>query len=262
MMEPMIEARGLERAYRDGTKALRGVDLSVAEGARFALLGPNGAGKSTLTRILCTLSSQDAGTAKIAGIDSRAGSTAVRARIGVALQDPQLDPEATARAQLVFQARLYGAGKAEAEERARDLSGRFGLSAFLDRKAKDLSGGNKRRLHVALALAHRPRLLFLDEPTVGMDPEIRADFWAELRRLNAEEGTTLFFTTQYLEEAERHAEDLAVIDGGRIAYRGSTAGFLAGPGRGEGLEAGYVAFLASRRDADRAAVDLREAANA
>jgi ABC-2 type transport system ATP-binding protein len=227
---------------------LAGVDLDVPEGSRFALLGANGAGKSTLVRILCTLSRADSGAATIDGKPLGVGS---RARIGVALQDTQLDPDETVRAQLRFQARLYGMAERPAAERATELIGRFGLEPAADRKAKDLSGGNKRRLHVALALVHRPRVLFLDEPTVGMDPESRAAFWAEMRRLNAEEGVTVFFTTQYLEEAERHGDELAVLDEGVVAYRGTVGGFAeAHAGPGGDLETGYLNFLEARRGAE------------
>ena len=171
MEHNIIELRGLERTYRKGPKALAGVDLDVPEGTRFALLGANGAGKSTLVRIMCTLSHADSGTASIG---EKPLSAAARAQVGVALQDTQLDPDETARAQLRFQARLHGMAERHAAGRADELLGRFGLGPVADRKAKELSGGNKRRLHVALALVHRPRVLFLDEPTVGMDPESRA----------------------------------------------------------------------------------------
>ena len=243
----MIEARGLVRTYRRGPRALAGVDLEVAERSRFALLGPNGAGKSTLTRILSTLSKADAGAVTIDGIPLRASATAVRARIGVALQELQLDGEASAAAQLRFQGLLYGLSSKTASDRADELLGRFGLAESGRRKVKELSLGNQRRLHVALALVHRPRLLFLDEPTTGMDPEIRSLFWAELRRLNSEDGMTIFFTTQYLEEAEKHAVDLAVIDGGVLAYRGTIADFVAAHAAEGGLEEGYLRFLEARR---------------
>ncbi len=249
MNEMMIEARGVRRTYRRGPRALAGVDLTVPERARFALLGPNGAGKSTLTRILSTLSKADAGTVAIDGIPLRAGATAVRARIGVALQDLQLDGEASAEAQLRFQGLLYGLSARAASDRAAELLERFGLAEAARRRAKDLSLGNQRRLHVALALVHRPRLLFLDEPTTGMDPEIRSRFWTELRRLNREEGMTIFFTTQYLEEAEKHAVDLAVIDGGTLAYRGTIADFVAAHAAEGSLEEGYLRFLEARRSA-------------
>jgi len=244
MAELAIEARAVTRTYRKGPRALAGVDLEIAAGARFALLGPNGAGKSTLTRILCTLSRHDTGSVRVDGITLGKDSASIRERIGVALQDLQLDPEASPRTQLVFQGRLFGLDSAKAAARAEELLARFGLVEIADRKVKDLSGGNKRRLHVALALVHRPRVLFLDEPTVGMDPEGRAAFWQEIRRLNREEGTTLFFTTQYLEEAEKHAEELGVICGGKLAYRGTVRGFLDEHCTDEGsFEDGYLRFL-------------------
>ncbi|MBU0927343.1 MAG: ABC transporter ATP-binding protein [Spirochaetes bacterium] len=244
----IIEARGLARTYRKGPRALAGVDLSVPAACRFALLGANGAGKSTLVRILCTLSRADSGGASIAGLPLSGGSKAIRSLIGVALQDTQLDPAGRTRDQLVFQGRLYGLDRKRALGRAEELVGRFGLEPVADRKARELSGGNKRRLHVALALVHRPRVLFLDEPTVGMDPESRAAFWAEMRRLNAEEGVCVFFTTQYLEEADRHGDELAVLDAGLVAYRGTVPAFAAEhSGPGGDLEAGYLNFVESRR---------------
>jgi ABC-2 type transport system ATP-binding protein len=244
----IIEAHGLKRTYRKGPEALKGVDLVVPEGSRFALLGPNGAGKSTLTRILCTLSRPDAGTVRIDGLALAQGSAEIRSRIGVALQELQLDPLATPHDQLCFQGRLFGLDGRRAKARAEELVLRFGMQEVATRKSKELSGGNQRRLHVALALVHKPRLLFLDEPTVGMDPEIRASFWAELRRLNRDERTTVFFTTQYLDEAEKHADELAVIDAGRVAYRGTVAGFVADQAATAGsLEAGYLRFLEARR---------------
>lgn len=250
-MKPMIEAVGIKRRYRNGPRALSGVDLEIDEGARFALLGPNGAGKSTLTRILCTLSRADAGTVRIDGIPLSGNPVQVRRRIGVALQELTIDPDSTVVDQLRFQGRLFGIDARGAAARAGVLLERFGLAELAGRKARDLSGGNKRRLHVALALVHRPRVLFLDEPTVGMDPEVRLDFWGELRRLNGEEGTTVFFTTQYLEEAQRYASELAILERGLIAFRGTVGGFIAGHGfaGGENLEAGYVRFLEARREA-------------
>jgi len=250
MPDSIIEARSLERSYRRGPRALKGVDLDVERGSSFALLGPNGAGKSTLTRILCTLSRADAGTVRISGRLLAGNSLQARAGIGVALQDLQVDPLTAARDQLAFQGRLYGMDRRSALARADELLGRFGLADAAARKAKDLSGGNRRRLHVALALVHRPELLFLDEPTVGMDPEIRLLFWEELRRLNREEGTTIFFTTQYLEEAEREAGSLAVIESGIMAYQGDPGDFArryAAKGGDGSLEAGYLGFLESRR---------------
>jgi len=239
-----IGVRGVTRTYPNGKRALDGLDLEVGEGARFALLGPNGAGKSTLIKLLATLGAPDGGEIRLGGERLGNSSSRARERIAVALQEVQLDPEASAREQLRFQGRLFGLPRKAAEERADELIGRFGLREEEGKKAKELSGGNKRRLHIALSLVHRPSLLILDEPTTGMDPEIRAAFWAELRRLNEEEGVTVFFSTQYLEEAERHADELAVLDRGRIAYRGSTAAFIAAQASG-GTEAAEAADLES-----------------
>lgn len=246
MTRPMIAVRGAERSYPNGTKALRGVDLEVPRGSRFALLGPNGAGKSTLIKILATICRPDSGCVEIDGIPLSGSSLAARSRMGAALQDVQLDPEARPVEQLALQGRLFGLSRAEAEARAGELVRRFDLAAVEGKKAKELSGGNKRRLHVALALVHRPSLVILDEPTAGMDPEIRSAFWAETRRLNEEEGVTIFFSTQYLEEAERHAEELAVLSEGRVAFRGKVADFAA-EHRGENLESSYLNFLEASR---------------
>jgi ABC-type multidrug transport system ATPase subunit len=248
-MAHIIELRGLAKTYRKGPRALAGVDLDIPESSRFTLLGANGAGKSTLVRILCTLLHADAGSATICGHQLSGGTAAIRALIGVALQDTQLDPDLDAPSQLRFQARLFGLSRQQAGDRAEQLIARFGLEPVAGRKAAELSGGNKRRLHVALALVHQPRVLFLDEPTVGMDPESRAAFWAEMRRLNVEEGTTVFFTTQYLEEAGRHGDQLALIDAGQIAYRGTVKDFSAAHGGPDGdLESGYLNFLAAKHE--------------
>lgn len=242
-----INVEGVTKRYGADVVALEGVDLAVPMGARFALLGPNGAGKSTLVRILCTLTNPDSGTVRVVGEELAQASGRIRSRIGVALQDLAIDPEARVQDQLAFQCRLYGEGKAAATVQAWELAERFGLAECAGRPARELSGGTRRRLHVALALAHRPSVLFLDEPTVGMDAEIRGRFWDELLRLNREEGMTLFFTTQYLEEARRYAEELAVLESGHIAWRGTVEGFLGQAGSGGGLEEAYVAFLESYR---------------
>lgn len=248
-MVHIIEVRGLSKTYRKGPLALAGIDLDVPEASRFTLLGANGAGKSTLVRILCTLLHADAGSARICGQSLSSGTAAIRALIGVALQDTQLDPDLDASTQLRFQARLFGLSRQQAAARADQLIARFGLESAMDRKASNLSGGNKRRLHVALALVHHPKVLFLDEPTIGMDPESRAAFWAEMRRLNSDEGTTVFFTTQYLEEAGRHGDQLALIDAGLIAYRGTVKDFSEAHGGPDGdLESGYLNFLAERHE--------------
>ena len=260
-MSHIIELRGLEKTYPKGPRALAGLDLDVPESSRFTLLGANGAGKSTLVRILCTLLHADAGSARICGLSLSSGTAAIRALIGVALQDTQLDPDLDAGAQLRFQARLFGLSRQQAAARADQLIARFRLEPVAGRKASDLSGGNKRRLHVALSLVHQPRVLFLDEPTVGMDPESRAAFWTEMRRLNTEEGTTIFFTTQYLEEAGKHGDQLALIDGGLIAYRGTVKDFSIAHGGSDGdLESGYLNFLAEKHD--KKPIDDKESINA
>lgn len=248
MPNNIIEVRGVSRTYRKGPTALRNVDLDAVEGSRLALLGVNGAGKSTLIRILCTLSRADSGSVRVDGYAADAGAPALRRLIGVALQDAQLDPEESPRSQLSFQGRLYGMSARAAAARSEELLARFSLAGVADRKAKELSGGNRRRLHVAMALVHGPRILFLDEPTVGMDPGIRSEFWSEIRRLNGEEGMTVLFSTQYLAEAEHHAQELAVIDSGSVAYRGTMGDFLAAnAGPGDDLESCFVDFIDGRR---------------
>jgi ABC-2 type transport system ATP-binding protein len=226
---------------------LDGVDLVVPRGSRFALLGPNGAGKSTLTKVLCTLTEPDAGEIVVAGHDVRRERVSVRRSIGVALQEVTLDPGATPQELLTFHARLFGTRRTEAARIAEALLERVQLEAEAHKRVATLSGGNQRRVHVALALVHQPSILFLDEPTVGMDPEGRELFWTEMRRLNAEEGCTLFLTTQYLEEAERHADQLAIIAGGRIAYRGDLESFNA-LSEFHSLEDRYLAFIRSTRN--------------
>lgn len=260
MEKTLIEVRGLKRTYKGGVRALRGIDLDVGSGRVFALLGPNGAGKSTLVRILCTLASADGGTVRIDGIPLVGNMQRVRARIGVALQDIQLDPETTVRGHLTFQGRLFGLDGRHSEQRAEELMERFGLTDSGKRKAKELSGGNQRRLHIALALVHGPKLLFLDEPTVGMDPDIRASFWNEIKRLRREDEVSVFFTTQYLEEAERHAEELGVIDAGELVYRGTVENFLTGNGGTHGnLEEEYLRFMEARRTASARPMEVSHA---
>lgn len=249
-VERSIRAEGVTKWWRPkkGTPilGLDEVDLVVPPGSRFALLGPNGAGKSTLTKVLCTLTAPDAGEVVVAGHDIRRERVAVRRSIGVALQEVTLDPNATPRELLTFHARLFGASGREAQGIAKGLLERFELQEEAEKKVAALSGGNQRRVHVALALVHRPSILFLDEPTVGMDPEGRELFWKEMRRLNAEEGCTLFLTTQYLEEAERHADQLAIISDGRIAYRGDIESFNV-LSESHSLEERYLAFIRSTK---------------
>lgn len=227
--------------------ALDKVDLEIPEGSRFALLGPNGAGKSTLTKVLCTLTEADSGEVLVAGHDLRREKVAVRRSIGVALQEVTLDLNATPRELLAFHARLFGTSGNEALTIAEGLLERFELQQEAQKRVGTLSGGNQRRVHVALALVHQPSILFLDEPTVGMDPEGRELFWREIRRLNQNEGCTLFLTTQYLEEAERHADQLAIIANGRIAYRGDLESFNA-ISEFHSLEERYLAFIRSTKE--------------
>jgi ABC-2 type transport system ATP-binding protein len=218
-----IEARGLVKTYsgRAGTvEAVRGVDLAVAAGEVFGFLGPNGAGKSTTVRMLTTLLTITDGSAHVAGVDVRADPDAARRRIGVALQEAGLDPRQTGRELLVLQARLFGLSRAEAAERAQALLELVELTDAADRHVKGYSGGMKRRLDLASALVHEPEVLFLDEPTTGLDPASRLTIWDEVRRINAR-GTTVFLTTQYLEEADALCERLAIIDAGRIVRQGT-----------------------------------------
>jgi ABC-2 type transport system ATP-binding protein len=224
-MSQAVEAEGLVKQYRGraGTvDAVRGVDLSVGTGEVFGFLGPNGAGKSTTIRMLTTLMSITSGTARVAGIDVMAEPDAVRRRIGVALQEAGLDARQTGRELLVLQARLFGMPAARAKARAAELLELVGLVDAGDRRIKGYSGGMKRRLDLASALVHEPDVLFLDEPTTGLDPASRLTVWEEVRRINAH-GTTVFLTTQYLEEADQLCDRLAIIDGGLIVREGTPA---------------------------------------
>jgi ABC-2 type transport system ATP-binding protein len=216
-----VQASGLVKHY-DDVVAVRGVDLTVEAGEVFGFLGPNGAGKSTTVRMLTTLLTITAGTAHVAGLDVARDPDAVRRRIGVALQEAGLDPRQTGRELLVLQARLFGLSPGEATARAEDLLELVELEDAADRLIKGYSGGMKRRLDLASALVHRPEVLFLDEPTTGLDPASRLTIWEEVRRIN-ERGTTVFLTTQYLEEADALCDRLAIIDDGRIVREGTPA---------------------------------------
>ncbi len=224
--EAPIVAEGLVREFGD-VRAVEHVDLSVAEGEIFGFLGPNGAGKSTTVRMLTTLLRPTGGTARVAGHDVVRDAPAVRAAIGVALQDAAIDPLMTGRELLRLQAVLHGIGRREGQARAERLLERVGLTEAADRLVGRYSGGMRRRLDLALALMHEPRVLFLDEPTTGLDPSSRSNLWDEVRRLNTEAGTTVFLTTQYLEEADELAHRVAIIDHGRIVREG-TPGSLKG----------------------------------
>jgi ABC-2 type transport system ATP-binding protein len=218
-----VEAEALVKTYRsraEDVEAVRGVDLRVRAGEIFGFLGPNGAGKSTTVRMLTTLLSITSGRASVAGIDVSAEPDAARRRMGVALQEAGLDPRQTGRELLVLQGRLYGMPPAAAAARAGELLALVELEEAADRRIKGYSGGMKRRLDLASALVHDPEVLFLDEPTTGLDPASRLTVWEEVRRINRL-GTTVFLTTQYLEEADQLCERLAIIDGGRIVREGT-----------------------------------------
>jgi ABC-2 type transport system ATP-binding protein len=220
-----ISAVGLRKTY-DGSdgevEAVRGVDLDVAEGEVFGFLGPNGAGKSTTVRMLTTLMTLTAGTASVGGVDVAADPHGARRKIGVALQEAGLDDRQTGRELLTLQARLFGMSTSVASARAQELLELVELTDAADRRVKGYSGGMKRRLDLASALVHEPEVLFLDEPTTGLDPASRLTVWDEVRRIN-ELGTTVFLTTQYLEEADQLCDRLAIIDDGLIVREGTPA---------------------------------------
>jgi ABC-2 type transport system ATP-binding protein len=215
-----VEARSLRRTFKGGVEAVRGIDLAVSDGEVFGFLGPNGAGKTTTVRMLCTLLPPTAGSANVAGVDVVADPAEVRRRIGVALQEIGLDPVQTGRELLELQCGLYGIRGPKARARTNELLELVGLTDAADRRTKTYSGGMKRRLDLASALVHSPSVLFLDEPTTGLDPASRLTVWDEMRRINAE-GTTVFLTTQYLEEADKLCDRLAIIDAGEIVAEGT-----------------------------------------
>jgi ABC-2 type transport system ATP-binding protein len=215
-----IVVDGLEKTYGKSVRALDGIRFSVREGEVYGLLGPNGAGKSTTVRILVTLTKPDGGTATVAGHDVVREAGRVRRAIGYVSQHQGVDPEATPRENLLLQGRVQGLGGGELERRVDELLERFTLSEKRDALARTMSGGQRRRLDVALGLVHRPQVLFLDEPTTGLDPTSRGALWREVRTLNYE-GTTVFLTTQYLEEAEQLADRVGIIAAGRLVAEGT-----------------------------------------
>jgi ABC-2 type transport system ATP-binding protein len=221
MTELAIEAHGLERKYPKGPKAVDGIDITVEYGAIYGFLGPNGAGKSTTVHMLTTLLPPTGGTAKVAGFDVAREGHLVRENIGAALQEAALDPLLTGREHLRLQASLQALPKTEGRRRAEELLSRVGLTEAADRRVKGYSGGMKRRLDLALALIHRPKIIFLDEPTTGLDVQSRTALWEEVKRLTHEDGVTIFLTTQYLEEADVLADCISIIDHGRIVAQGS-----------------------------------------
>lgn len=218
-MNTVIETRDLVRRFGE-IVAVDGINLSVCEGQVFGFLGPNGAGKSTAIRMLTTLLHPTSGEVYVSGFNVVTEAAAVRRLIGVALQDAAIDPLMTANELIRLQAVLHGITRSEAKKRGGELLERVGLSGAASRRVSTFSGGMRRRLDLALSLIHEPRILFLDEPTTGLDPTSREALWNEVKRLNTELGTTVFLTTQYLEEADQLAHEIAIIDAGRIARQG------------------------------------------
>jgi ABC-2 type transport system ATP-binding protein len=233
-MANAIEARGLVKTYPGDVRALAGIDLSVEGGTVFGMLGPNGAGKTTAVKILTTLSRPDEGTARVAGFDVLRQPDEVRRAIGVVGQRSGVDREATGRENLRLQGQLFGLGGRSLEARITELLERFGLADAADRIVKTYSGGMQRRMDVALGLVHEPTVLFLDEPTTGLDPEVRASMWEEIGRLTAEQGLTILLTTHYLEEADALTDRLVIVDRGRIVAEG-TAEELKGELKGDAI---------------------------
>jgi ABC-2 type transport system ATP-binding protein len=226
-----IEVEALVREFKKGPRAVDGIDLHVDPGEIYGFLGPNGAGKSTTVLMLTTLLPPTSGTARVAGFDVVKEGPSVRRTIGAALQEAALDPMLTGREHLRLQAALQGIERSVRAERENELLARVGLSEAADRKVKGYSGGMKRRLDLALALVHRPRVLFLDEPTTGLDPQSRSALWDEVGRLAREEGVTVFLTTQYLEEADVLADRVGIIHRGHIVAEGTPAELKAEVGR-------------------------------
>jgi ABC-2 type transport system ATP-binding protein len=270
---PAVEVRGLVREFKGGIRAVDGLDLAVQTGEIYGFLGPNGAGKTTSVRILTTLLRPTAGVARVAGHDVVGEADAVRRQIGVALQEAAIDPLMTGRELLRMQGALHGLRAAAARQRAVELLARVGLTEAGDRRVGGYSGGMRRRLDLALALVHRPHVLFLDEPTTGLDPTSRGALWREVRSLN-DDGTTVFLTTQYLEEAEQLADRVGIIAAGTLVAEGTPEVLkarigeptlhveLADPGSAERARVA-LATLGALQPADAAApckVELRSAA--
>src|SRR5271157_937090 len=222
-MSDMITVDNLVEVYSDGTKAVDGISFRVKEGEFFGFLGPNGAGKSTTIKILTTLLRKTSGSVMVAGHDLDKEPEEIRKLIGVQSQDTAVDGDLTGRENLVLQGHFQQLPGAELKERVNELLKLVELEAAADKRARNYSGGMKKRLDLASALVHRPKLLFLDEPTTGLDPQSRAAIWAYLEKLNKEEGTTIFLTTQYMEEADKLCRQLSIIDRGKIIVSGSPA---------------------------------------
>jgi ABC-2 type transport system ATP-binding protein len=220
-MEMAIEADGLVKSYPKGVTALDGLSFAVESGTVFGLLGPNGAGKSTAVKILTTLAQPDGGRGSVGGVDVVARPDHVRRMIGVVAQGSGVDVRATGRENLRLQGQLYGMRGPALEARAQELLGDFGLAEHADRIAGNYSGGMQRRMDIAMALVHDPQVLFMDEPTTGLDPEVRAEMWHEIGRLSRERGKTVLLTTHYLEEADQLAAQLAIVDRGKVVAAGT-----------------------------------------
>ncbi len=260
---PAVRAEGLVKHFdsNDGTvEAVRGVDLEIQPGEIFGFLGPNGAGKSTTVRMLTTLLTITSGKAEVAGFDVAKEPEAARHRIGVALQEAGLDPRQTGRELLTLHGRLFGLNQGEAVARAQELLDLVELGEAADRVIKGYSGGMQRRLDLAAALVHEPEVLFLDEPTTGLDPASRLTVWEEVRRINSD-GATVFLTTQYLEEADQLCDRLSIIDDGRIVSEGTPADLKAELSERRGgadITLDDVFLDATGRTRDRAAGEVQE----
>ena len=218
-----IEVQGLVKQFKKGPLAVDGIDLHVDPGEIYGFLGPNGAGKSTTVLMLTTLLPPTSGSARVAGYEVSTDGARVREQIGAALQEAALDPYLSAREHMRLQTALHGLPRAERKRRGDELIERVGLSEAADRKVSGYSGGMRRRLDLALALVHSPRILFLDEPTTGLDPQSRTALWEEVERLSSDDGVTVFLTTQYLEEADQLADRVGIIDDGKIVAEGTPA---------------------------------------
>ena len=246
-----IEAENLVKTYPGDVTALDGLTFSVPSGTVFGLLGPNGAGKTTAVKILTTLARADSGSAHVAGFDVARDAPRVRREIGVVQQKHGVDIALTGRENLRLQGRVFGMRGPELERRAQHLLEQVGLGDAADRVARGYSGGMQRRLDIAMALVHWPRVLFLDEPTTGLDPEVRAGMWQEIERLRGDEGLTILLTTHYLEEADRLASNLAFVDRGKVVAAGTPEG-LKGELRGDSV---HVELAEDEPDGARAAIE-------
>jgi ABC-2 type transport system ATP-binding protein len=216
-VQPVLQVKELSKVYRDGTEAVKSISFAVRKGEIFGLLGPNGAGKTTAMRILGTLHQATSGHAQVLGIDVHKRPEAIRRRIGFAMQEVGMDDLATAREMLVLHARLYGLSKRDAQRRAKDMLELFDLAAHADRRVVRFSGGMQRRLDLAVSMIHGPEVLFLDEPSTGLDPTSRADLWAVLRRVRDEQGVTVLMSTHYMDEADALCDRIAIMNRGEIA---------------------------------------------